>query len=83
MKQKDVVLILVIVVISGIFSMLISNMLITPASELEADVEVVGAIVSDFQNPSTKFFNEKSNNPTQIIRIGEGGNTDPFSSGTQ
>lgn len=74
---------MVVVIFAGVFSLLISNFLIAPSSERQAEVEVVGPITSEFQTPSEKFFNKDSNNPTQIIRIGEGNREDPFGSGSQ
>ena len=83
MKQNDAALILVVVIIAGVFSYMIANFFIAPSSGRMAEVEVVGPITSEFQQPSDKFFNDKSNNPTQIIRIKEGGNENPFGSGSQ
>jgi hypothetical protein len=83
MKQNDIALIAVIVIIAGVSSFVIANFFIAPSSNRQAEVEVVSPITSDFQSPSNKFFNAQSNNPTQIIRIGEGGNKDPFGSGSQ
>lgn len=83
MKQNDIALIAVVVIVAGVFSFMIANFFIAPSSSRQAEVEVVSPITSDFQAPSDKYFNAKSNNPTQIIRIGEGGNQSPFGSGSQ
>ncbi len=81
MKQKDVALLIVVVIIAGVFSFMISNFLLIPAAGRQAEVEVVSPISSEFVDPDEKYFNSQSVNPTQIIRIGEGENTDPFSNG--
>ncbi|MDZ7786544.1 MAG: hypothetical protein U5L95_05550 [Candidatus Saccharibacteria bacterium] len=83
MKKNDIALILVIVIVAGIFSFILANFVIAPSSERQAEVENVAPITSEFQRPDEKFFNEKSNNPTQEIRISEGGNEDPFGSRSQ
>lgn len=81
MKQKDIALIIVIVAVSGIFSYIVANFLIAPSSSLTAEVEIVGPITSDFQQVEGKYFNDAATNPTQVIRIGEGNNQNPFNSG--
>lgn len=78
MKQKDWILIIVVAFFAGVVSLLVSNMLLAPASEREAKVEVVGPITSEFDTPDERFFNEDSINLTQIIRIGGPGNEQPF-----
>lgn len=83
MKQKDIALIIVIVVVVAIFSFILSSLLIVPSEERQEQVEVVGQITSEFVEPDEDYFNDSSNNPTQIIRIGPGGNQNPFSSGPQ
>lgn len=80
MKQKDIVLIIVIVLISGALSLLISKKVFsTPASRQEK-VEVVEPIVADFNKPTDKdkHLNRASINPTRIIKIGENNNQQPF-----
>lgn len=81
MKQKDWILIIVISFFSAVVSLLLSNILISPASERMAEVEVVGPISSEFITPDQRFFNRNSINPTQTIRIGESENERPFSEG--
>lgn len=78
MKQKDIVLIIVITFISGIASFLLSNMLITNDENRSTDVEVVEAISSDLKEPDKKYFNDQSQNPTQLIQIGTGDNPQPL-----
>ncbi len=82
MKQKDITLIVVVTIFAGVFSLLISKYIITPSDSLTASAEVVKPITSEFIIPDPRYFNTESNNPTQIIRIGEGTNDNPFSTGT-
>lgn len=82
MKQKDIALIAVIVIISGVASFLLSNLLFAPPKTRQQQVEVVEAITANFPTPSTKYFNAQSINPTQLIQIGKTANPNPFN-GTQ
>lgn len=78
MKQKDIALILVVVFISGIASYFLSNLLISSPKNRKQKVEVVGKISSDFPPPESKYFNSSSIDPTQLIRISNSANTQPF-----
>jgi hypothetical protein len=80
MKQKDILLIAVIVVVSGTISFLLSKFLFTIPKSRQTKVEVVQAISSDFAQPNTKYFNTNSVDPTKNITIGDNQNTQPFSS---
>lgn len=77
MKQKDIALILVIVFVSGMLSFLVSRQLINPENQ-KLELEVVEPITVDFYQPSDKYFNSKSINPTQLIQIGENQNISPL-----
>lgn len=81
MKRKDLVGVILIAGLSGIISLIISSKLINPATKRQEQVEVVQPIVSTFTQPSDKFFNDKSINPTQIIKIGDNNNQKPLQSG--
>ncbi len=79
MKQKDIALIVVISIISGTFSIVLSNLLINPAKNKQQKAEVVEAISSEFKLPDSKYFNkETSINPTKRITIGDQGTGTPF-----
>lgn len=78
MKQKDIVTIVAIVVVSAFFSFMISKVFISSPKNRTAKVEVVQKITPDFPEPSKKYFNSNSVNPTQLITIGDGTNTKPF-----
>ncbi len=78
MKQKDLILIIVIVFISAILSLVLSNMIFTSPKNRHQSVEIVDAITSDFPTPDTKYFNSNSIDPTQLIQIGNNNNQTPF-----
>lgn len=79
MKQKDVLLIGIIVLVSAIFSYVLSGFLFGGSKNHNVEVEVVDAISTDFPQPSEDYFNSKAFDPTKIITIGQNDNTDPFS----
>lgn len=79
MKKKDFSLILMVVFISSIFAFFLSGVIVGNPETEPQEAEVVDDISSDFNDPSTKYFNNESINPTQLIRIGdEEGNKSPF-----
>lgn len=78
MKQKDIGLIAVVVIISGILSIIISGKIISTPSNRQQQVEVVQSISSNFNKPSSSYFNASSYDPTQIITIGPNSNSNPF-----
>jgi hypothetical protein len=78
MKQKDIALIIVVMFFSGIVSLLVSNLFFASDSERSLTAEVVEPIDSSFQHPDAAFFNERSINPTQLIKIGDSSNKQPF-----
>jgi len=76
-KQKDIALIIVIVFVSGVLSFFISNKFISsPKHDLKA--AKVDPITADFNEPSNRYFNDKSINPTQLIRVDNNANQSPF-----
>lgn len=77
MKQKDIALIIVIVFVSGAISFVVSNKFISsPKHDMKA--AKVEPITGEFATPNDKYFNEKSVNPTQLIRIEANKNDRPF-----
>lgn len=78
MKQKDVVLIIVVVFVSSLFSLVFSSLVISSSKNRREKVEVVDAITDEFQKPDTKYFNEQSIDPTKLIQIGDNQNPQPF-----
>jgi hypothetical protein len=84
MKQKDIALIALVVVISAVISLLLSKVLFGSAQIGRQQVEVVQPITSDFPQPDTHYFNKDAFDPTKPITIGNDANPDPFSgSGAQ
>lgn len=77
MKQKDLALIGIVAIISIVVATLASNVLIGSGGR-QQEAEVVDSISSTFNNPDRRYFNDKSVDPTQIIRIGENANPTPF-----
>ncbi len=80
MKQKDILLIVVVVFISGVFSLVLSNYLFASPKNRQEKVEVVEPITADFKTPNKddKYFNAQAIDPTLIIKIGDNNNNDPF-----
>lgn len=78
MKRQDLALIIVVVFLSGVLSLVFTKFLIASPDSRQEKVEVVEPITADFQFPSEKYFNAQSIDPTQIIKIGENNNNQPF-----
>lgn len=83
MKQKDLILISVMVFISAVVALLVSRWLFASPQDRQQKAEVVDVITSDFPPPSPKYFNATSVNPTQQIEIGGSTNPNPFNSKSQ
>ena len=78
MKRNDSMLIIVVVIVSAIFSLVLSKVLIAPPSNRETKVEVVDKISSDFVAPDKQYFNNNSVDPTRTITIGDSSSVTPF-----
>lgn len=78
MKRKDLTLILVVVFVSVVISLVVSNLLITSPKNRQEKVEIVEPLTAEFKQPDKKYFNEKSIDPTLIIKIGNDNNQQPF-----
>lgn len=78
MKQKDIVLIVVVAVFAAIVSLLLTQALFVPKKSQEIAVEVVEPISSEFKEPDKSVFNKDAINPTQLIQIGDTNNSTPF-----
>lgn len=80
MKQKDIALFLVIGIISAVFSIIVSRLLITPAKSKSQKAEVVQPISASFAIPTAddKYLNKDAVNPTKLIQIGDENNATPF-----
>ncbi len=82
MKQKDILLIVVVAFISAVISIASSKILIAPAKNRQQKVEVVEPISASFNPPDKQYFNDQAIDPTQLITIGNNTNPKPFN-GTQ
>lgn len=78
MKQKDFLLIGVIVFISVIVSYIISNSVFGSPKSRQQQASVVQPITTDFPAPDSHYFNKDAFDPTQPITISQNANTDPF-----
>jgi hypothetical protein len=83
MKQKDIALIIVIAFVSGVLSLLLSRFIFAPPQNRHQQVEVVDTITSDFPTPDPRYFNPNAVDPTQLIRIGDSTNPNPFNGTSQ
>lgn len=83
MKQKDILLIIMVVIISGMVSFFISKFLFTVPKNRQTKVEIVQPISSDFSQPDTRYFNANAIDPTKNITIGDNQNTQPFNGSGQ
>lgn len=83
MKKKDITVIVGVVIVSCIFSLVLSNVALGPYKKQPIKVPVVQPISSNFPSPETdndykSFFNDQAVNPTQLIKIGDKSNAAPF-----
>lgn len=78
MKQKDIVLVIIVAFIGGIVSIVLTNMIFVSSKDKQLTAEVVDPISADFNEPDKLIFNESAVNPTQQIQIGDSTNTAPF-----
>lgn len=80
MKQKDIVLIIVVVFVAAVLSFLTSKYLFS-GDNAEQSVEKIDAISTTFEAPNDKYFNKNSLNPAQSIEVNNNANTSPFGNG--
>jgi hypothetical protein len=82
-KQKDVALIIAIAFVSAVVSLVVSRLLFASPQSQQQEVQVVPAITANFPSPDSRYFNNNSIDPTQLIQIGNNNNTNPFSGSGQ
>ena len=82
MKQKDLILIAAVVIISGTFSFVVSKFLFVVPKDRQTKVEIVQPISSNFPQPDTRYFNAAAIDPTKNITIGDTQNNQPFNNST-
>lgn len=78
MKQKDIMLIVVVVFFAGIFSLVTSKVLFTSGGSRNQTTQVVDPISEQFEQPDKRVFNDQAINPTKLIQIGDSTNPQPF-----
>lgn len=83
MKQQDLALILIAVFASAFVSLIASRLIFATPHNRQQTVEKVDAITAEFTQPSRKYFNVQSVNPTQQITIGDSTNPNPFNPKSQ
>lgn len=83
MKQKDIALIVIIVITSAIVSLVVSQAIFAPPKNRQQQVEVVQPITADFPQPDSHYFNSNAFDPTKTITIGQNNNTAPFNNSSQ
>lgn len=83
MKQKDIALIIVIVFISAVVSLVVSNMIFASPKNRQQQVEMVQPITADFPPADKNYFNKDAFDPTKPITIQQNQNSDPFSGTSQ
>lgn len=83
MKQKDIAVIILVVGVAAIASFFLSRLLFQSGDKREQKAEVVDVITADFNPPSDKYFNDQAINPTQLIRISDNNNENPFNAKAQ
>ena len=83
MKQKDIIVIVIVSVIAGIFGFIIANALFGGAKAYNLTAPRLSAVTSESNPPSTTYFNSSSINPTKDITIGDTSNSQPFNGSSQ
>lgn len=83
MKQKDLALIILIAGVAAFASFFASKALFASGNKRDQKAEKVELISTEFALPDSKYFNTKSINPTQTIRIGDDKNDNPFNTKDQ
>lgn len=78
MRQKDIAIIVVVVIFGGVLSALVSKALFAKPADRKVQVEVAQPISGDIEQPDNRYFNQSSIDPTLPIQIGNNSNPDPF-----
>jgi hypothetical protein len=77
-KQKDYGIIGLVIVVSAVVSLIISNKIFETPTNQEQSVTVVGSISTEFTQPSGTYFNKSSIDPTEDIVPYLNANSVPF-----
>lgn len=87
MKQQDITMIAVVVIIAAVFSFVISSLVFSSPKKRQEKVPVVQKITADFANTKEDvryqaFFNTNALNPTVLIQVSGNQNAAPIGSAT-
>lgn len=78
MKQKDIVIIVAVAIVSGIFSYVLASFLFGGKKAYNLTAPTIEPITQEFKTPSNAYFNAQALNPTKDITIGDSTNNQPF-----
>jgi len=78
MKQKDIMIIIVVAFASGILSFVLANFLFGGEKSYKLTAPKIEPISADFKQPDQQYFNKDALNPTKNIVIGDSTNNQPF-----
>lgn len=78
MKQKDLLVIIGVGVVSLILAAVVSKALFLKPEATQKQVYIVDKISDDFSTVDERYFNSNSIDPTKLIRIGDSENPEPF-----
>mgnify|MGYP000241717513 CR=1 FL=1 len=78
MKGRDLQIILLVAVISGIASVLLTDVFFSSEADRSQKVETAEKITTNFDRPDDLYFNANSFNPAQQIQIGQDPGSNPF-----
>ncbi len=83
MKQKDIILIMVMVFIGAVLAFVVSNFFFSSKANRQQTGEIVDPISANFPAPPSKYFNPSAVNPAQPVQIGDSNNQNPFNTKSQ
>lgn len=78
MKQKDILIIVLVAGVSALVSLFIANALFGGDKAYKLTAPTVSVITKDFKSFDEKYVNKTSLNVTKTITIGDSTNDKPF-----
>jgi hypothetical protein len=79
MKKNDILIIVVVAIVAGVFSFIVANFLFGGQKNYNLDAPTVQPITAEFKTPDTKYFNKDSLDITKDITVEDNSNNKPFS----
>jgi hypothetical protein len=76
MKKRDIVVIVTVAAVAGIFSFVISNLLFGGGKAYNLTAPQIAPISTEFITPDSQYFNDNAIDPTVDIQIGDTTNPD-------